>query len=108
MPSPSPSETPSINLKRKLPRPSFDLLSKRLRKAVIASEPVCFDPGTVTLIPRSSLEDFIMEERKKAENHGELHPDPYPYSIPMVSNYICSNAFSTAKEVGLIMPPTSP
>ncbi|XP_023878160.1 uncharacterized protein LOC111990605 [Quercus suber] len=54
VPSPSSSKTLSINLKRKIPRPSFDLFAKRLRKAVTAIEPVYFDPSTATLILRSS------------------------------------------------------
>nr|POE78759.1 hypothetical protein CFP56_65080 [Quercus suber] len=93
VPSPSSSKTLSINLKRKIPRPSFDLFAKRLRKAVTAIEPVYFDPSTATLILRSRLEDFILDERKKAENHGELHPDPYPYSTPM-GLWACIGAFN--------------
>jgi len=50
----------------------------------------------------------MLEERRKAENHGELHPDPSPLSTLMVSDYFCSNSVSTAEEAGLIKPPTSP
>ncbi|KAK7836906.1 hypothetical protein CFP56_021887 [Quercus suber] len=69
--------TLSCNQKRKNSVPELEHFSKRLRKAVEGPEPIYFDPNTVTFIPRSRLEQFIVNEEApggvpshSALNHG--------------------------------------
>ena len=108
------SKPHAINQKRKVPRTEENLFTKRLRQAVEGTEPVYFDPTTVSFIPRSELESFILAN-KELENHGESQSTPHLSSFPLVHDTVCSNSVSTlfssdytAEEAGLIMPPTSP
>ena len=105
-PPSSPQPQPNA-LKRKVARPTLDQFSKRLRKAVEGPEPVYFDPATVFFIPKSMLEFFILEERRKIENHGELHSTFYPSSCFVGT--VCENSSSDnmAEEAGLITTTTS-
>ena len=91
-----------------MPRLELEQFSKRLKKAVEGPEPVYFDPATVSFIPESRLELFILEDRRKTENHGELYSTPHPSfcSVGNVSENFSSD--NMAEEAGLIMPPTSP
>ena len=106
-PPPSPQPQPNV-LKRKVARPELDLFSKRLRKAVEGPEPVYFDPDTLSFIPESRLESFILEERRKTENHGEFHSAFYPSSCSAGTALENVSSVTMAEEAGLIMPPTSP
>nr|POF00521.1 hypothetical protein CFP56_40350 [Quercus suber] len=87
----------------------------RLRQAVEGTELVYFDPNTVSFIPRSKLEYFMLENSKKSENHGESQSIPHLSSFPLVHDTVISTSVSTffssdsiAEEAGLIMPRTWP
>ena len=74
-----------------------------------------FDLITMSFIPRSKLESFILEERKKSENHGESQSDPHLLSFPLIPDTAIStpvstffSSDSTTGEASLIMPLTSP
>ena len=108
-------EPQATNQKRKVPKTEVESFTKKLRNVVEGAEPVYFDPITVSFIPRSKLESFILEERKKFENHGESQFNPHLLCFPLVLDTAISTlvfAFfssdSMAEEAGLIMPPTSP
>ena len=75
-----------------------------------------FDLVSATLIPRSRLEYFLQDDRKKSTNHGE-YPSDQIQSPPLESvNLSCASVtdngvpsfVSMAEEAGLIKPPTSP
>ncbi|KAK9990863.1 hypothetical protein SO802_025848 [Lithocarpus litseifolius] len=118
----SPHPNPGNPLKRKVSKQEFELLTKRLRKAVAGPEPVYFDPNTVNLIPQSQLEHFIIQHghlgttfaHNKFDNSDNSSnvssnnpispssiPNLSPSAISIISNFM-------AEEAGLIMPPTSP
>ena len=87
-----------------MPRLELEQFSKRLKKAVEGPEPVYFDPATVSFIPESRLELFILEERRKTENHGELYSTPYPSFCSVGNVFENFSSVNMAEEAGLIMP----
>ncbi|KAF3963069.1 hypothetical protein CMV_012492 [Castanea mollissima] len=107
--------TTQSSLKRKTPKFVVELVAKRIRRAVEASEPVYFDPDTATLIPRPSLEHYILGEEGSSNSPG-LTNCLNEGNIPQLSNFNSSSPstvcdlpnVSMAEEAGLIMPPPSP
>ena len=88
----------------------LEFFAKWLRIAARGPEPVYFDPETVTLIPQSSLEYFILKERQKTED--ETHNRKFFYhNLSEICSHTNANTNSTtysAEEAGLIMPSPSP
>lgn len=106
--------------KKKLSKQECEHLTKWLRKAVSGLELVYFNPNAVTLIPKSKLENFIIQQRLKLGTLDTLneslisqHAPNIPASLNgqspvFLASFALSYFDSKAEEAGLIMPPTSP
>ena len=110
----------STSLKKKVTKQECEHLAKRLRKAVLRLESVYFDPNTMTLIPKSKLEHFIIQQRLKPGTSNTLNESLISQHAPNVpasfngqspifpASFAPSYSDSMVEEAGLIMPPTSP
>ena len=79
-----------------------------------------FDPNIVTLIPKSKLEHFIIQQRLKPGTSDTLNESLMSQHAPNVpasfngqspvflASFAPSYSDSMVEEVDLIMPPTSP
>nr|POE88627.1 hypothetical protein CFP56_61541 [Quercus suber] len=119
-----PSDTPHTSTpvsKRKISKEELSTFTKRLKIASNASEPVFFDPVTTTLIPKSKIESFILEEEHKSHSpfipkvHGEplkgkaRTPNLSKSVVPLTSVEVAHTlSVHTAEEAGLTMPPPLP
>ena len=110
----------STSLKKKATKQECEHLAKQLKKAILGLEPVYFDPNTMTLIPKSKLEHFIIQQRLKPGTSNTLNESLISQHAPNVptsfngqspvfpASFAPSYSDSMVKEAGLIMPPTSP
>ena len=110
----------STSLKRKVSKQECKHLAKWLRKAVSRLESVYFDPNIVTLIPKSKLEHFIIQQRLKRGTSDTINESLISQHAPNIlaslngqspvffASFAPSYSDSTTEEVGLIIPPTLP
>lgn len=111
----------SVHLsKKKLSKQECEHLTKWLRKAVSGLELVYFNPNAVTLIPKSKLKNFIIQQRFKLGTLDTLNESLISQHAPNIpaslngqspvfpASFALSYFDSKAEEAGLIMPPTSP